>query len=145
MTNSSGTTASDFVVVSSGTGDFSGRISGNLNLFKTGQSSLTLRDLSDYTGTTTVLNNFLILTDQARLSNTSQLTVRNAVLRWDDSGMQAMGNRLPSDLPVRLDGGAFEYISRSGMAGAISIGGLDLQGGANLVRQSKSHPPSRCD
>jgi hypothetical protein len=60
--------------------------------------------------------------------------IRNSVLRWDDSGIQAMNNRVGSSVPIRLDGGAIDYISRSGTDGSITLGSLTLAGGASVLR-----------
>ncbi|NBV85399.1 MAG: hypothetical protein EBS01_03860, partial [Verrucomicrobia bacterium] len=59
--------------------------------------------------------------------------MNNSILVWDDSGIQALSNRLSSGT-ITLDGGAFSYISRSGSDGAISVGSLALAGGAGVLR-----------
>src|SRR5258708_30093716 len=73
------------------------------------------------------------LVDQGLLSNPSGITIRNAVLQWNDAGIQAMSNRLPTNVPLTLDGGAFSYISRGATNGSISLGSLALTGGASEV------------
>ena len=93
-----------------------------------------MHDNNSYAGSTTVQGNVLSLIDQGRLSGTSGIFVRNAVLQWNDTGIQAMSNRLASNVPLTLDGGAFQFISRSGTAGYASIGNLTLSGAANELR-----------
>ena len=111
------------------TADFAGQINGLINFTKTGTTTLTLHDNSTYAGTTTVQGNVLSLVDQGRLSGTTQINVNNAVLRWDDSGIQAISNRIgataTANVPLTLDGGAFQFISRSGTNDAITLGNLE--------------------
>lgn len=125
---------SDFVLVGNSTRDFGGRFTGNLNLIKAGDGSLTLRDDSNFRGAAAVLGGVLSLVDQGSLSATSALSIRNAVLEWDDTGLQALQTRVNPNAPITLDGGAFSYISRSATDGSIRIGSLALAGGANLLR-----------
>ncbi|WP_395730694.1 autotransporter-associated beta strand repeat-containing protein [Prosthecobacter sp.] len=137
VTNSS-TTASTLTVASSAAADWAGQITGDathvINFVKTGAFTLSMHDNNSYAGSTTVQGNVLSLIDQGRLSGTSGIFVRNAVLQWNDTGIQAMSNRLASNVPLTLDGGAFQFISRSGTAGYASIGDLTLSGAANELR-----------
>ncbi|OYW76067.1 MAG: hypothetical protein B7Z37_10495, partial [Verrucomicrobia bacterium 12-59-8] len=137
VTNSS-TTASTLTVASNAASDWAGQIIGDdshiINFVKTGAFALTLHDNNSYTGTTMVQGSVLSLTDQGRLSGTNSIYVNNAVLQWNDTGIQAMSNRLASSVPLLLDGGAFQFISRSGNSGSATIGSLYLMGSANELR-----------
>jgi hypothetical protein len=118
----------------SATDDFAGQINGNINFVKSGLSQLNLHDNNQFTGSTLVLGNVLSLVDQGRLSNTSGITVDDSVLQWNDTGIQALTNRLPSNVPITRDGGAIQFISRSGLNETYSIGSLALNQGATVVR-----------
>ncbi len=134
VTNSSLTTTSTLTVASSAVSDWAGQITGAINFVKTGAFTLSVHDNNTYTGSTTIQSNVLSLIDQGRLSGTSGIFIRNAVLQWNDTGIQAMSNRLDTNVPITLDGGAFQFISRSGTAGSATIGNLILAGGANELR-----------
>jgi hypothetical protein len=130
-------TASDLMLVQNAARDFTGQINGNINLYKTSSTSqgLNLRYTNGYTGSTNIMGGVLSLVDQGTIAATSGITVRNSVLQWDDSGIQAMANRLGA-APISLDGGAFSYISRSATDAAISIGTVTLAAGANVIREN---------
>ncbi|MFM9167430.1 MAG: beta strand repeat-containing protein, partial [Verrucomicrobiota bacterium] len=46
----------------------------------------------------------------------------------------AMSNRLSSAVDIQLDGGAFEFISRSGTVGTVTLGALSVTGGTAILR-----------
>ncbi len=137
VTNTS-TTAATLTVASNGASDWAGQITGDtthvVKFVKTGAFTLSLHDNNTYAGSTTIQGNVLSLIDQGRLSGTSGIFVRNAVLQWNDTGIQAMSNRLATNVPITLDGGAFQFISRSGTSGSASIGNIILMGAANELR-----------
>lgn len=138
ITNSSTTTSTLTVANGATATDWAGQITGDathvINFVKTGATTLTMHDNNSYAGTTTVQGNVLSLVDQGRLSGTSAITVRNAVLQWNDTGIQAMSNRLSGSVPLTLDGGGFQFISRSGTSGTASIGTLTLAGSSSEIR-----------
>jgi hypothetical protein len=84
--------------------DFSGGFEGNLNLWKSGTAGLFLHDTSGMSGTLTVSGGSLPLLDDGTFSGANEIRVRNAVLRWDDSGINLRTDRLSTSVPVRLDG-----------------------------------------
>ncbi|MCX6850548.1 MAG: autotransporter-associated beta strand repeat-containing protein [Verrucomicrobia bacterium] len=117
--------------------DWTGQINGNLNFIKTGGTQLNLRDNNQFTGNATFMGSITTLVDQGRLSGMAAgdtISIRNSLLRWDDSGIQAMSNRISSAVAVNLDGGAFEYISRSGTVGSVTLGNLSVTGGNAVIR-----------
>ncbi|HEY5312936.1 MAG TPA: autotransporter-associated beta strand repeat-containing protein, partial [Pirellulales bacterium] len=89
---------------------------------------------SSYTGSTLVVGNVLSLVDQGQITSTS-VTVVNSALQWNDTGIQALANRLPSNANLTLNGGGFQFISRSGTDDSISINNLSLTGGASVIRE----------
>ncbi len=124
---------------------FSGSLAGNLNFLKSGGNTTTLTDNHSHTGTTTILGGLTILQDQARFSGGSAVTVNRSVLRWDDTGLQALNNRLTNGAlavtnanssNIVLNGGALQFNSRSGFQGVATFGDLTLESGASLVAAS---------
>ncbi len=135
VTNTS-TTATTYTTTTSTASDFAGQINGNLNFVRTGGANVlvSLRDNNQFTGNATFMSGQTTLVDQGRLSGTSGISIRNAVLRWDDSGIQSMNNRIANDVAITLDGGAFDYTSRGATTDAITLGNLSLTAGANTLR-----------
>lgn len=132
VTNTSGT-ASEFRLVVNGNVNWQGSINGNVNLIKSGGSTTAFYDNNAYTGTTLIQGGVFTLIDQGRLSGTSGITVSRAVLRWDDTGMQQMTNRLGAATPITLNGGALSYLSRGGTNGVMDVGNIHLASGANYI------------
>ena len=40
----------------------------------------------------------------------------------------------PTDVDIELDGGAFEYVSRSNVPGTVNLGNISLVGGGSVLR-----------
>ena len=117
--------------------EWTGQINGSLNFVKSGGAQFTVRNDNQFTGNATIMGSIVALVDQGRFSGMAAgdtISIRNSLLRWDDSGIQAMGNRIGSDVAIQLDGGAFEFISRSGTAGTVTLGNLSLTGGSSILR-----------
>ncbi|MFM9167936.1 MAG: beta strand repeat-containing protein, partial [Verrucomicrobiota bacterium] len=134
--NNAGTTAT-FITTVNTARDWTGQINGNLNFVKSGGTQLTVRDNNQFNGNATLMGSITALTDQGRFSGMASgdtISIRNSLLRWDDSGIQAMSNRFSSAVGIQLDGGAFEYVSRSGTVGSVSLGDLSLTGGTSILR-----------
>ena len=137
ITNTAGGGAVTFTTTVGTARDFAGSINGNLNFVKTGAAQLTLRDNNAFTGNATFMGSVTALFDQGRFSGMGAgdtISVRNSLLRWDDSGIQAMNNRIASTVAINLDGGAFEYISRGATTDSITLGNLSLTGGSSTLR-----------
>ncbi|MEZ0275894.1 MAG: beta strand repeat-containing protein, partial [Roseimicrobium sp.] len=125
--------ASDLRLVVNGNVNWQGSINGNTNLIKSGGSTTIFYDNNAYSGTTLIQGGVFSLQDQGRLSGTSGITVSRAVLRWDDTGMQQMTNRLGATTPITLNGAALNYLSRGGTDGVMDIGSIHLAGGASYI------------
>ena len=94
---------------------FGGSITGPINFIRDGVGTLTLSYSSNYTGTTTLNGGVTTLQDYGAVTNTSEIYIRRAVLRWDDNaGVTALSTRLPSGINLWFDGGAFIFNARSG-------------------------------
>ena len=110
----SGATA-NFRVAPNANEVFAGSIAGPINFIRDGNNTLTLSYSSNYTGTTTLNGGVTTLQDYGALTNTSEIYVRRAVLRWDDNtGVTALSTRLPSGINIWFDGGAFVFNARNG-------------------------------
>ncbi|MFN5805262.1 MAG: beta strand repeat-containing protein, partial [Opitutia bacterium] len=134
--NSSTSTAT-FITTVNTARDWTGQINGNLNFIKSGGTQLNVRDNNQFTGNLTLMGSITALVDQGRFSGLTAgdtVSIRNSLLRWDDSGIQAMSNRFGSDVALQLDGGAFEFISRSGADGSVTLGDISLTGGTSILR-----------
>src|SRR5207247_7324804 len=97
ITNTAGGSPVDFHAIQTSAFPFSGQIQGNLNLLRSGETGTILWPLNDnnsYTGSTTLMGGITQLIDQGRMSGTSGISINNAILQWNDSGIQAMNNRL---------------------------------------------------
>ena len=117
--------------------EFAGQLNGNLNLRATGLGTTTLRDNNQFTGNATIMGAPVILADQGRFSGMGSgdtISIRNSILRWDDTGLQSLANRISTDVAIELDGGTFEFLSRGAAASTISLGNLSLVGGTSTLR-----------
>jgi autotransporter-associated beta strand protein len=117
--------------------EWTGQINGNLNFIKSGGTQFTMRDDNQFNGNMSLMGSITALVDQGRLSGMGAgdtISIRNSLLRWDDSGIQGMSNRISSAVAYELDGGAFEFVSRSNAAGSVTLGNLSLVGGNSVLR-----------
>jgi autotransporter-associated beta strand protein len=137
ITNTSGTLATYTTTIGTAR-DFAGQINGNLNFVRTGANVLlSLRDNNQFTGNATLMSGITSLIDQGTFSGMGAgdtISIRNALLRWDDSGIQELNNRIASTVALSLDGGAFDYISRGAMTDSITLGDLSVTGGTATLR-----------
>ena len=132
----------NFQTVMTGSFTFAGSINDNLNFIRSGGSTLTLTDNSNYSGTTLLMGGLTTLQDQGRISGGGTITINRSVLRWDDSGIQALSDRLSTSTSVSnassssviLNGGALYYISRAGTNGVATFGDLTLASNASFVQ-----------
>ncbi len=140
ITNTAAGNAVDLThVIDANDRDFAGSFSGNLNLRLTGTNRTTLRADNQLTGNVTVMGGIVALQDQGRFSGLGSgdvVSVRNSILRWDDTGIQALAGRIPTTASLVLDGGTFEFIGRGAASSTISLGDLSLAGGTSTLRGS---------
>ncbi|MBL9133345.1 MAG: autotransporter-associated beta strand repeat-containing protein, partial [Verrucomicrobiaceae bacterium] len=113
--------------------DFSGQITGSITYARSGGFIQTFTNDNTFTGSTSLYGGVTSLIDQGRFSGTSDLTINRSSLRWDDSGIQGMSNRLASTIDITFNGGGFEYRSRSGTDGSITLDQLTFQSGASYL------------
>jgi autotransporter-associated beta strand protein len=132
LTNTSGTT-STFQMVENANQTFAGSINGNLNLIRASGFTYTFESASNFIGSTTIQGGQTILQDLAAFTGTTQINLNGGALTWNDTGTQALANRLPSATPITFNTGAFTYLARSGVQGAASIGNATLNSGSSLI------------
>ena len=116
------------------TGSASG---GALNFVRDGGSfTLTVNSPNTLGGAVTFLGGATRLIDLGTFQNASAINVTRSAVIWDDTGVQAVSNRL-STSPITLTGGGFQFLSRAGTGSnpldAISLGTLNLGIGASSI------------
>ncbi len=103
-----------------GTGTFSGNLAGDLNLVKSGNSTLTLTSPNSYTGTTLLRGGAITLQDLGALTATTAIDVNYGTFTINHGALTPVANlspsRLPSSgvvpaLPISLFGGTFALTS----------------------------------
>jgi len=136
VTNSAGGAPVTLTTINNGT-TFGGNISGNLNLDKVGNATLTLSSPNTYTGETIIRGSSLTLRDSGTLSNTSKITSNFATLTIDQSGINPNGNsdpvRIPASTPITLNGGAITFVGNTGVDSQLTIDSLTIAGGGTTV------------
>ncbi|MEA3209273.1 MAG: hypothetical protein QOE70_2330 [Chthoniobacter sp.] len=135
VTNSSGTAAT-FRTGQQANQTFAGSMTGNLNFVREGNNTFTLNSPQTYTGSTTLTGGLTDLVDLGTLENTSGINIRRAVLRWNDTGIQALDNRINLAAGLTLDGGAFGFVGRTGTQATAAVGAVTLNSGANWIASS---------
>lgn len=126
-------TAASLHTVVAADSTFSGQMTGLLSFARSGGFTQAFTSDNSYTGATTLYGGVTTLVDQGTLSGTSGISINRSGLRWDDSGLQALSGRLASTIDLSLTGGGFEFRSRSGLAGSISIDDVTLNSGASYL------------
>ena len=133
VTNSSSTAATLSILQGGNSVWFGGSITGNLNLIRAGGWTYNLESPNTYYGTTTTLGGDLNLIDLGTLQNTSAIYLNGGSLWWNDTGTQAVIQRIPTSAAINMNAGAFNYSARNGTQGAISVGTINLLSGASIV------------
>src|SRR5439155_12129559 len=105
----------------------------NLGIHLEGGFALSLVSPNTYHGPTIIGGGATRLIDQGTLQNTSSLTMRRGALLWDDTGIQAVSNRLPTAAPITLDGGGIAIFSRNGVHNSVNLGGVTLNSGSSII------------
>ena len=72
-----------------------------------------MNSTNDLQGSVTLIGGRTDLVDMGTMNQISSLTIRRGVFDWNDTGSQAMGNRLSSSVPITLTGGALRIDSRA--------------------------------
>lgn len=110
---------------------------GTLNVVRDGNNTLLVNSPNNFTGSLTVTGGATTLTDLGTFENASSVTVVRSALIWQDTGIQAVSNRLSPSVPITLVGGGLNFQTRAGTGAApvdaISLGTLNLGVGASNI------------
>ncbi len=124
--------------ISGNTVGLSGSASGaTLNFVRDGNNTLLVNSPNTFSGSATFQGGATQLVDLGTMQNTTSVTVTQAALIWDDTGVQAVSNRLSSTAPITLNGGGLQFRSRAGTGStpvdAISLGALNIGVGSSSI------------
>lgn len=133
VTNSSGTAATFRMMSPAADTVFGGSITGNLNLIRQGGFTYSFVAPNTFSGAFTTTGGNTRLIDLGTFENASAITVRNTVLTWDDTSLQAVANRLPAAAPINLAGGAFSWNSRADLLNTVNVGAVNMVRGSSVV------------
>jgi len=118
-------------------GNIGGSGAGTLNFIRDGNSTFTVNSPNALTGSVTLTGGATTLVDLGTFQNASSLIVDRATLIWNDTGVQAVSNRLPSTMPITLKGGGLQFVPRAGTGSTptdnISLGNVTLGLGESEV------------
>ena len=145
--NSNAAKAATLHIAPNGNVTWSGNISnaggGALNFVRDGNSTYTVNSPNTFAGSVTLTGGATTLADLGTFQNASSVTVNRATLIWNDTGVQAVSNRLSSTAPFTLNGGALQWDARSGTAGAMALGPVTLASGASLFQLNNLNGSAR--
>ena len=103
----------------------------------TATTPLTVNSPNTFGGTVTLTGGATTLIDLGTFQNASAVNVTRAALIWNDTGTQAVANRLSATAPITLTGGGFQFQGRDATGStpvdAISLGTLNLGVGASDI------------
>ena len=105
--------------------------SGNLNLDKAGNNTLTLTSPQTYTGTTTVRGGILSLRDSGSLASTQPISIFHGTLDLNNQGLSESASRIGANVPLNLTGGAVRVLSTASSGQSENLGPVALLSGMN--------------
>ena len=100
---------------------------------KSGLATVTLSNVSSYSGATAIDGGTLRLADDGRLTGTSDVGVNYAALLLDNSGLANRSDRLSASAPITLRAGTLTLQSAPGAASTQTVGTVTLAEGANVI------------
>ncbi|HEY3900883.1 MAG TPA: autotransporter-associated beta strand repeat-containing protein [Chthoniobacter sp.] len=137
VVNTSSNTAT-LTVVQTSAGNFAGSIGGStgtqaINFVKAGTNTLTLNGASSYTGSTTIMGSALVLRDSGSIAaSTGPIGLDYSTLTYDNSGLVASANRLPTGATIDSVGGTFNYLASQG-ANNLTLGNFVVSSGQSTI------------
>ncbi len=136
ITNSSGTTVT-LTTAMNASSTFSAQITGNLNLIRSGNNTLTLPDAHTYTGSTIIRGGGLTLQDSGSLA-TSSITLNFGALTLNNANLNPLAAlnpvRFDPGTPVTMQGGTIAFTPAGSVDNTTVINTVNiLAGGANTI------------
>ncbi|MCX6847486.1 MAG: hypothetical protein NTY98_01045, partial [Verrucomicrobia bacterium] len=139
INNSSGTAA--LFTIAGGTttavngAGFSGSITGNINLVKSGNNTAIFTNANTFTGTTSLRGGTTTLIDSGTFANTTAVEVlTGSTFNIDNRGLVDV-TRL-GVVPVTLQAGALNYFGGNGTDSVQNLGALTVNGGFSTINSS---------
>jgi len=117
----------------SATRTWSGVITGNVGLVRSGIGSWTLSSNNNYTGPTLLNGGTTILRNGGALSGTSGITLAYGALTLDNTGLNDSSARLSTSTPITLQGGFLAYNGRAQTLSSQTVGGVTLAQGVSDI------------
>ncbi len=119
-------------------GNIGGSAAGSLqklNFQRDGNSTFTVVSRNQFTGSATITGGATTLIDLGTFENITALNITRSGLIWNDTGAAAIGNRLPANVPITLNSGGLQIISRPGTNAVYNLtGAITLASGDNDLR-----------
>ncbi|MEQ1858297.1 MAG: autotransporter-associated beta strand repeat-containing protein [Chthoniobacteraceae bacterium] len=114
---------------------FASVISGAVSYAKLGASTLTLESVQTYTGTTTLMGGTLALQDEASISATSSIQIRNATLLLNNNGslQTSVSDRINDATPIALRDGTLNFTGKVQDMTTETLGAVSVFKGANTI------------
>ena len=131
ITGSAGST----LIVNSDARSFAGAITGAVAFQRGGSATATtLYSDSTYTGSTLISGGTLALTDSAKLSGTTDITIDYAgTLSIGNTGTVDLGNRINDAATVKLRGGTLAFLGRAQTASSETLGAVTIDAGLSTI------------
>jgi autotransporter-associated beta strand protein len=113
---------------------FSGTITGNVKLTRSGQNNFLLYSAQTYVGSTVIQGGNTFLRDEGALVNTPSIELSYATLTIDNSGgTMDLTNRVNDAAPITLRGGTIQFNGRAQTASTESLGVVTLAQANSLI------------
>ena len=98
-----------------------------------GQGTLTLTNVNNYHGDTTIRGGTLQLSDQGQITNSANVNIDYGILQLNNYSLYNVANRLNTAATVNLHGGAIGLISGPGVNSTQTVATINAFEGLNMV------------
>ncbi|MCX6920859.1 MAG: autotransporter-associated beta strand repeat-containing protein [Verrucomicrobia bacterium] len=112
---------------------FSGTFQGNINFARSGLSTFTLYNSSNFTGLTLLNGNTTTLTGAAAFTGTTGLDLSYATLNLDNTGTQNLNNRINDSAPLTLRGATLNFLARANTNSSETLGQVTFAAGNTFI------------
>lgn len=108
---------------------------GALSFYRQGAGAITLTSPSTFTGSANFAGGGVVLQSMGSIANASAINANSGSVSWDDTGLEAVSNRLGT-APVNMSGSAnLLFLGREGIDNP-SFGPLNIFSGAQTVTET---------